>query len=515
MEAGTRGSARREVPTAKQLSSWSSAGMGHLGLVLAAGFFQVFIQNGNVAQDCVLAPDSLSHLWPGEESAVDVVGENDGILLPGVAFSTGMVGSGFQLDGSGHVEVADAPELRLSSDTPSSLDAWVYPTQFAPGLYAPLTVTKPYYFGLLYSPERRHIRGHVHDGSHWIFADGPYVLPLNQWTHVAQTWDGRILNIYANGELIGSGAIDGLPDPREEGPLLIGRWWAPVPRQENFPFIGIIDEATIYRRALASSEMSAIFAAGSAGVCRGRLPSAELVQTSPHCATVVLSSGLPFFGGEIGLAYDPETLIPRRVRPGRDLPVGAQLFFEADAAVSCSPEARVQAGLTVGWIHSLSAKQALPAGTHELLVICFDGAPGAGIGDCSPLRFVPCLGVPEGPVRNIVTLDENQSTAVLTEDGELCLMPEQPYRRGDANHDAAFDISDAITILGCLFLGDECSACSDSMDANDDGQIDIADPAYLLNWRFFGGLAPPAPFPDCGPDPTSDELAECGGATSC
>jgi Zn-dependent metalloprotease len=84
----------------------------------------------------------------------------------------------------------------------------------------------------------------------------------------------------------------------------------------------------------------------------------------------------------------------------------------------------------------------------------------------------------------------------------------QSFVRGDANIDGNVDISDATTILGCLFLGDSCpDGCLKVADTNDDGGVDIADPIQLLNFLFLGGQSPALPFPDCGDDPTRDELS--------
>jgi len=82
------------------------------------------------------------------------------------------------------------------------------------------------------------------------------------------------------------------------------------------------------------------------------------------------------------------------------------------------------------------------------------------------------------------------------------------FRRGDANEDGRFDISDAIAILGHLFGGTTAPPCPDRLDANDSGKIDVADAIYLLGYLFARGPVPPPPFPDGGPDPTPDAI-EC------
>jgi CotH protein/lamin tail-like protein/Big-like domain-containing protein/PA14 domain-containing protein len=78
------------------------------------------------------------------------------------------------------------------------------------------------------------------------------------------------------------------------------------------------------------------------------------------------------------------------------------------------------------------------------------------------------------------------------------------FVRGDSNLDGRVDISDAVSILNCQFLGTNCTTCDDAADTNDDGSVDISDAVYLLSYAFLGGNAPPAPFPSLGVDPTDD-----------
>jgi len=85
----------------------------------------------------------------------------------------------------------------------------------------------------------------------------------------------------------------------------------------------------------------------------------------------------------------------------------------------------------------------------------------------------------------------------------------QVFGRGDANSSGDVDLSDAIFVLGCLFLGTECSSCPDASDVNDDGVLDISDPVSLLQWLFLGGAELPSPGVQCGGDPSGDTLPVC------
>ncbi len=87
-------------------------------------------------------------------------------------------------------------------------------------------------------------------------------------------------------------------------------------------------------------------------------------------------------------------------------------------------------------------------------------------------------------------------------------VPPSTFTRGDGNGDKQVNVTDVIFSLNRLFGGEDSAdiVCLDSLDANDDGGVDISDSAYALNFLFSSGRAPPAPFSECGTDPTEDEL---------
>jgi len=243
--------------------------------------------------------------------------------------------------------------------------------------------------------------------------------------------------------------------------------------------------------------------------------SAEIVPASPHCVDVVVASGEPFRGGELGLAYDPSIVSAVSVGPGADFPEDGEIHARLDPENHCSGESSDAAGFTVGWLNSLVGDSLTEPGRHRMLRVCFELADGMPIGSCSPLSFVECLGPVSAPSRNVITDSTGRSKQLAISDGSVCIQPELALRRGDANGDGAFDISDAIFTLGCLFVGTECPECPDAADANDDAQVNIADPVYLLNWRFSAGTPPAEPFVSCGLDPTEDALPECGKYAPC
>jgi hypothetical protein len=115
----------------------------------------------------------------------------------------------------------------------------------------------------------------------------------------------------------------------------------------------------------------------------------------------------------------------------------------------------------------------------------------------------------EGEVVRLV-LDGGQSLATPSGIAAVVVRDQPPveerFVRGDVNGDERVDLSDAVSILGYLFLGQSVQVCPDVMDIDDAGDVNISDPIYLLNFLFLGGPALPPPFPSPGPDPSPDQL---------
>ena len=89
-----------------------------------------------------------------------------------------------------------------------------------------------------------------------------------------------------------------------------------------------------------------------------------------------------------------------------------------------------------------------------------------------------------------------------------------PPFAGDANGDGNIDLPDAQYLLNFLFLGGREPPCLDAADANDTGTLDVTTALYLFGFLFLGGPPPPPPgIDDCGADPTADclgcTLLEC------
>jgi virginiamycin B lyase len=94
------------------------------------------------------------------------------------------------------------------------------------------------------------------------------------------------------------------------------------------------------------------------------------------------------------------------------------------------------------------------------------------------------------------------------------LPAQTPFVRGEVNGDGVLDVSDPVFLLFHLFIEGPPPECMSSADANDDDTLNATDPVALLGYLFTSGAAPASPFPDCGVDPTPDDLG-CASYSSC
>jgi tetratricopeptide (TPR) repeat protein len=217
----------------------------------------------------IVPPSGLVGWWRGERDGSDSAGTNNGVLQEGVAFVAGKVGQAFSFDGTnGYVEVPDAPSLRLTNEL--TIEFWVKRQDLQSEDYLinkggdytrgrlnyGLTINRPQYNSALA----------------FTFAGGyrrsTSITDLD-WHHVAVT--------ARNGDENPNFYLDGVEQPiTDRGwprtislypstePLQIGAQVDPASGWRMYSK-AILDEVSIYNRALAASEIQAIFAAGQRG----------------------------------------------------------------------------------------------------------------------------------------------------------------------------------------------------------------------------------------------------------
>jgi hypothetical protein len=245
---------------------------------------------------CTAAPPNLVGWWPGDGNAKDITPKDHDGKFKGdgtdasndtdTQFVAGEVSQAFHFDGDAdYVEIPHASDLNIPGGK-ITVDAWINPTtraQYYPGILnkgdvGPLSKES---YALFLDP-----RGNVGflvnstgtpAGRGIVF--GSTFLPLNTWTFVAGTYDGKSVNVYVNGTLDGTvpktGGINGTLDP-----VLIGKSQRTV--DINSYFNGSIDEVELFKRVLTGrtsptngGEIGAIYTAGHAGKCKCQEKPAE------------------------------------------------------------------------------------------------------------------------------------------------------------------------------------------------------------------------------------------------
>jgi hypothetical protein len=231
-------------------------------------------------------PQGMVAFWRGETDAADPVGGYSGTFytgstptVPGVT-QWGKVGGAFAFGGMVYVQVPDAPGLRPPQVT---LEAWVYPTvlggsyQTVIGRGSSASTDETWWLGLLNGVPQFFSHGSV-------LLAGPAAVPVNAWTHLAATFDGSAKVLYVNGVPVASqGGLGPLAYDPAPVPVTIGAAW-----QNNAPadlFTGLLDEISLYNRALTPGEVSSIAAAGPAG----KITVGPYITTDPQLPAAIVS----------------------------------------------------------------------------------------------------------------------------------------------------------------------------------------------------------------------------------
>jgi len=93
----------------------------------AVGLLCLFAAFEAQSSDCVSPPAGLVAWWPGDGTANDIAGINNGSLHNGATFAPGKVGQAFSFNGtSSYIRIADNPSLHFTSRM--TVEAWIYPT---------------------------------------------------------------------------------------------------------------------------------------------------------------------------------------------------------------------------------------------------------------------------------------------------------------------------------------------------------------------------------------------------
>src|SRR6266850_364756 len=231
------------------------------------------------AASCFPAPTNILGWWPGEGSAADIIGTNNGVLQGGAtASAAGKVGTAFSFDGTnGYVEIPDSATLRPTNLT---IEAWV---RFS-SLDSAGSGGSP--AGDQYIVFRQNTRSSDFEGFdlsktrvgasdvfRFLIASASgqtaeihssTTITTGLWYHVAAVRGSNFTQIHVNGVLERGTNVTFAQD-YGNFPLYFG---TSGQSSWDHKLRGNLDELSIYSRALSGGEIASIYAAGGAGKCK-------------------------------------------------------------------------------------------------------------------------------------------------------------------------------------------------------------------------------------------------------
>ena len=223
---------------------------------------------------CTAMPSNMVSWWRAEGNANDSgTNNNNGTLYGSTTFTNAKVGEGFYFNGTSgtYVQVPDSPSLRWFSNAVTA-EFWYKDTGSSAlcALVSKASSSSPsgtFAVALVPNTCLAIYFGDATFGGQWL-AYAP-IPAAGMFHHVAVTYQQNGLNqvsanLYIDGQCARSGTFVGnLTNTFSSAPMVIGAF----DNLGDWPFTGIVDELTLYNRALAIGEIQAIFNAGVSGKC--------------------------------------------------------------------------------------------------------------------------------------------------------------------------------------------------------------------------------------------------------
>jgi hypothetical protein len=220
---------------------------------------------------CAPPPAGLVSWWPADGNANDIQGSNNGTLQNNASIWPSLVDQGFSFTGgSDRVFIADSPSLAITASL--TLDAWVNAASTPPNGIGDIIFRgddRPFLDPYTLRMVGSNVSFQVSDAAGNI-ASVEAPLLLNQFVHVAGTLDDAtgVMTLYLNGAVAAQTTTTVRPYGTLTGAnpgVSIGNLQSDTTLE---PFIGLIDEAQVFNRALGAAEVLGIYNAGNSGQCK-------------------------------------------------------------------------------------------------------------------------------------------------------------------------------------------------------------------------------------------------------
>jgi hypothetical protein len=204
-------------------------------------------------------PSGIVSWWAGEgegSEVWDVVGPNDGTLENGSTRAAGKVGQAFSLDavddfvGAPAVDVGDLQQL--------TVEVWVKLNAILPArVQRFVTLGNEKAVLRLFRGFENNLEFYMRIDGQLVFLLGGSSLQAGVFHHVVGSYNGTAIKLYVDGAEVAGRSASGTVAETDflhfSGP--------------GTPLDGLLDEVTVYDRALIQPEIQAIFDAGEAGKC--------------------------------------------------------------------------------------------------------------------------------------------------------------------------------------------------------------------------------------------------------
>lgn len=264
----------------------------------------------------VPVPSGNVSWWPAGGNALDAnANHNNGTLHGSTTYAAGKVGQAFNFTASsGYVQIPDVTSLNPTNAL--TIDAWVYFSGSSSNfmIVGKDNQSSQRQFLLSVSSAGRFHPGVGITNGTFYYLDSATVVTQQAWYHVAMTYSAanNNLSLYVNGLLDTNGTASG-STIRSTEPVFIGN------QPYAFSYNGglLVDEADIFNRALAASEIKAIYDAGSAGKVNpncvapstnaiGWWAGDDIPYDIAHTNFAILYNGASYAAGEVsdGFQFD-------------------------------------------------------------------------------------------------------------------------------------------------------------------------------------------------------------------
>jgi len=297
------------------LNSVQFSNAGNYSVVLSNSVSTLISSNAvltvNPLPPCFAPPSGLIAWWQGEGNGADIVGGNTAVLLNGLSFANGEAGQGFNFDGNDDLMIL-SNSLSVNFGTNDfSIEGWIKAFPNRTDLDLHTILDKRFNQGVGYEFALQGGKLHLQlngTSSGVAFTASAPDLRDGVFHHIALS---VARNSVTGGNLYVDGVVVGTFDPTSaqgtlsnSAPLFVGQHSAGY---HTF-FKGILDELSFYNRALANSEIQAIYNADAGGKCTstGGTTMAPFIITQPADLTVTTGGNATFtavVGGSAPLSY--------------------------------------------------------------------------------------------------------------------------------------------------------------------------------------------------------------------